>query len=67
MMLESGRIRLVRPSAVIITYFQLASGQILENFIHKDHPRYVGCVHHTVSEALVLAPRSVIVVARVRM
>ena len=47
MMFQSGPIRLVRPSAVIITYFQLASGQTLENFIHKNRPRNVGCVHHS--------------------
>jgi hypothetical protein len=43
MMLESGHIRLVRPPAVII-----APGQTLEDCFHKDCPRNVGCVHHTV-------------------
>jgi hypothetical protein len=47
MMLESGRIRLVRPSAVSITHKKLAYEPTLENFIHKDRRRNVGCVHHT--------------------
>ena len=46
MMLESGPIRLVRPSAVSITHKMLASGPTLENCIHKDRRRNVGCVHH---------------------
>jgi hypothetical protein len=46
MMLESGRIRLVRPPAVIITYFLLNVRQTLENFIHKDRRRNAGCVHY---------------------
>jgi hypothetical protein len=48
MMLESGRIRLVtcRPSAVIITHFHWTSGKTLENFIHKDRRRNVGCIHY---------------------
>jgi len=45
-MLESGRIRLVRPSAVIITHFQCMSRKTLENCIHKDHPRNVGGIHN---------------------
>ena len=49
MMLESGRIRLVRPSAVIITHKTWAPGLTLENFIHKDRPRNVGCVHLSVN------------------
>jgi hypothetical protein len=48
MMLESGRIRLVRPSTVIITYFHWMSGKTLENFIHKDRRRNVGCIHTAV-------------------
>ena len=44
---ESGPIRLVRPSAVSITHKMLAPGPTLENFIHKDRRRNVGCVHHT--------------------
>jgi hypothetical protein len=47
-MLESGRIRLVSPSAVIITHFLLASGQTLEDCFHKDCPRNVGCVHQLI-------------------
>ena len=47
MMLESGRIRLVRPSAVSITHKMWVPGKTLENFIHKDRRRNVGCVHHT--------------------
>ena len=46
MMLESGRIRLVRPSAVIITHKKWVSGKTLESFIHKDRPRNVGCIHY---------------------
>jgi hypothetical protein len=46
MMLESGRIRLVRPSAVIIAHKKWVSGETLENFIHKDRPRNVGCIHY---------------------
>jgi hypothetical protein len=46
MMVGSGRIRLVRPSAVIITHKKWVSGETLESFIHKDRPRNVGCVHH---------------------
>ena len=53
MMVESGRIRLVRPSSVIITHTQSegsewVSGETLENFIHKIRPRNVGCDHYTV-------------------
>ena len=46
MMLESGRIRLVRPSAVSITHKMWVSGKTLENFIHKDRRRNVGCIHY---------------------
>ena len=46
MMVESGRIRLVRPSPVIITHKKWVSDETLEKFIHKDRPRNVGCVHY---------------------
>ena len=46
MMLKSGRIRLVRPSAVITTHKMWVSGKTLENYIHQDRRRNVGCVHH---------------------
>ena len=47
MMLESGRIRLVRPSAVSITHKMWVSGKTLENFIHKDRRRNVGWLHYS--------------------
>ena len=46
MMLESGPICLVRPSAVGITHKKWVPGKTLENCIHKDRRRNVGCVHH---------------------
>jgi hypothetical protein len=41
-----GPICLVTSSAVIITHKKWVSGKTLENFIHKDRRRNVGCVHH---------------------
>jgi hypothetical protein len=49
MMPESGRICLVRPSAVIITHKKWVSGETLEKFIHKDRPSNVGCFHYRVT------------------
>jgi hypothetical protein len=54
MMLESGPIRLVRPSAVSITHKMLAPGPTLENCIHKDRRRNVGCVHHRKMRRVIL-------------
>ena len=51
MMLESGPIRLVRPSAVGITHKKWVPGETLENCIHKDRRRNVGCVHHRESRS----------------
>jgi hypothetical protein len=47
MILESGPIRLVRPSAVSITHKKWKYEPTLENFIHKNRRRNVGYVHHT--------------------
>jgi hypothetical protein len=55
-MLESGRIRLVRPSAVSINHKKLAHEPTLENFIHKDRRRNVGCVHHSRPFKSVIGP-----------
>ena len=46
LMLESGRVRLVRPSAVIITHKKWVPSKTLENFIHKDRPRNVEWFHY---------------------
>jgi hypothetical protein len=48
MMPESGRIRLVRPSAVIITHKKWVYRLTLENFIHKDRRRNVGYLHYSI-------------------
>ena len=46
MIVENGPIRLFRQSAVIITHKTWARGLTLENFIHKDRPKNVGCIHY---------------------
>ena len=50
MMPESGRIRLVRPSAVIITHKKWVYRLTLENFIHKDRRRNVEYLHYRNNE-----------------